>query len=75
MNKYLFVTTIYIFLILATTGYAYAYIDPGTGSFFLQMLLAGLFGSLFFIRTIWGKVKGFVLKILGKSNKDDEGQK
>ena len=42
--------SIYIMLItFITIDFAYGYIDPGTGSMILQMLLAGIFTSLFFI--------------------------
>lgn len=40
---------------------AFAYIDPGTGSMILQLLLAGLAGAALFLRSYWAKVK----KILG----------
>lgn len=36
-----------------------AYLDPGTGSYVYQLLLAGLFGGMFFIGT-------FVKKIIRK---------
>lgn len=34
-----------------------AYLDPGSGSFFLQLLLAGLFGFLFTAKRFWLKLK------------------
>jgi len=51
---------------------AEAYIDPGTGSFFLQMLIASLLGALFAIKMFWGKIKDFFLKLFGKNKKSDE---
>lgn len=36
---------------------AHAYLDPGTGSYFFQLLIAGLLGSLFFVRTAIKKIK------------------
>lgn len=41
--------------------YVLAYIDPGTGSFFLQLLMGGIFGSLFALRRSWHKIKGFAM--------------
>jgi len=38
---------------LVFTQHAYAYLDPGTGSYFLQLLIAGLLGALFFIKSFW----------------------
>ncbi len=39
-----------------------AYLDPGSGSYLLQLLLAGLLGSLVVIRASWDKIKGFFSK-------------
>ncbi|OGY28597.1 MAG: hypothetical protein A3J50_02595 [Candidatus Woykebacteria bacterium RIFCSPHIGHO2_02_FULL_43_16b] len=41
---------LFMLLLALSTGSAQAYIDPGTGSYFLQFLIAGLFGSLFFLK-------------------------
>ena len=47
-----------------------AYLDPGSGSYLLQLLIAGILGSLFVLRGYFGRIKSF---IVGKfSNKDDE---
>jgi hypothetical protein len=39
-----------------------AYIDPGTGSYFFQMLLAVIFGGLFAIKTFWKKIVSYFFK-------------
>ena len=39
---------------------AHAYLDPGTGSYIFQLLLAGLFGAAFAIKLFWAKIKAFV---------------
>ena len=36
------------------------YIDPGTGSFLLQLLIGGLLGGLATIKLWWGRVRGYV---------------
>ncbi|MFH1536087.1 MAG: hypothetical protein ABIC96_03390 [Patescibacteria group bacterium] len=41
---------------------AYAYLDPGTGSYLFQILIAGLLGSLFFVKSAVKKVKEFFKK-------------
>jgi hypothetical protein len=43
-----------------------AYLDPGSGSYLLQLLIAGLLGSLFVIRASWGKIKGFFRGLFGR---------
>jgi len=50
------------FLILAVQD-TYAYIDPGTGSYLLQLMLAGLLGLAFTIKIYWQKIKMFFLKL------------
>lgn len=48
-----------IFSILFTNR-ADAYLDPGTGSYLFQILIAGLLGSLFFLKSIIKKMKTFI---------------
>ncbi|MFP3895338.1 MAG: hypothetical protein ACLFV5_00665 [Anaerolineales bacterium] len=38
---------------------AHAYLDPGTGSYILQLLIAILFGLGFAIKLFWKEIKGF----------------
>ncbi len=40
-------------------GVEKAYLDPGSGSYLLQLLIAGLLGSLFVIRASWSRIVGF----------------
>jgi len=43
---------------LATTpSNAWAYVDPGTGSYLFQLAAAGFFAGMFTIRQYWGAVK------------------
>lgn len=39
-----------------------AYLDPGSGSFILQILLATLVGGLFVIKSYWKKIISFFHK-------------
>ena len=52
------ISAIAALLQVATTPEAAAYIDPGSGSFFVQMLLAGLLGAGMAIKTYWHRIKG-----------------
>lgn len=49
-----------------------AYIDPGTGSFVIQLLLGILFGGLFAFKLYLGSVKGFFRRLFSK--KRDAGE-
>jgi hypothetical protein len=35
------------------------YIDPGSGSYLVQMIIAGVLGALFYFKTLWWKIKSF----------------
>ena len=50
-----------IFVLLVIDN-LFGYIDPGSGSMILQMLLAGFFASMFYIKTIYLKLKFFIKK-------------
>jgi membrane glycosyltransferase len=41
-------------------GNAAAYIDPGTGSYVLQVAIAVLFGLAFSIKVFWKKITAFL---------------
>ena len=51
---YLFYNIIAIFLIVTN---AYAYLDPGSGSMMLQILLGGIVAAGFIIKARWYKLK------------------
>ena len=66
---YFIFNTIAIFLIVTN---AYAYLDPGSGSFILQAIigfLAALSASFLYY---WAKVKNFFLKLFKKNNNDEK---
>lgn len=46
-------------LLAAIPQQALAYIDPGAGSYMLQLLLAGAISALFAVKVFWGKIKAF----------------
>ena len=51
-----------------------AYLDPGSGSFLIQLLVAALLGGLFLLKTYWRKVTGFFTRLFsrGKSTQDED---
>jgi hypothetical protein len=36
-----------------------AYLDPGSGSVLIQLLIAGLLGAAFILKVSWSKIKAF----------------
>lgn len=55
------------FLLMARP--AHAYLDPGTGSYFVQILLAGIAGGGYLIVSSWGKIRSFLSSVLKKKEK------
>jgi hypothetical protein len=35
------------------------YIDPGSGSYFIQVIVAALLGAAFWIKMSWNRIKAF----------------
>jgi hypothetical protein len=35
----------------------FAYLDPGTGSYLLQLALAGVLGASYAVKHFWGRIK------------------
>ncbi|HUP14210.1 MAG TPA: hypothetical protein VM187_18440 [Niastella sp.] len=47
------------------------YVDPGSGSYLIQMIIAAILGALFYFKNVWWKIKAF----FWKSKKEDaEGE-
>jgi hypothetical protein len=49
-----------------------AYLDPGSGSFVLQLVIAALLGGLFVIKGYWMKIKNYVKGMIYKKDEKDE---
>jgi hypothetical protein len=51
-----------------------AYLDPGSGSFLLQLLAAGVLGGLFAARVFWRRIKRFLLRRPPRGDDEDLGE-
>ncbi|MFZ5981202.1 MAG: hypothetical protein ACOYVF_11285 [Candidatus Zixiibacteriota bacterium] len=69
---YTLITTLALVIILY--DYALAYIDPATGSYILQIILAGLLGALFTVKMFWKKIRMSISRLFHKNSgvSDDE---
>ena len=63
-----------LFVILCYSQSAAAYLDPGTGSLILQMLIAGIIGAMFTIKLYWYRLKDFIARIFGKGKESTNDQ-
>ena len=51
-----------------------AYLDPGSGSFILQLLIAAILGGIVAIRAYWGRIKNFVRSIFNRNGAEEEDE-
>lgn len=51
---------------LLVPGASQAYLDPGSGSYVLQILVASLVAGLFAIKLFWLRLTGFFGKLFGR---------
>lgn len=61
-----------VILLLWSIQDAYAYIDPGTGSYIIQMMIGGLLGAAFALKIYWKKVKAYFSNLISKQAKNDK---
>ena len=51
---------------------AQAYLDPGTASFFFQMVVASILGALLALKVYWQKVKAGAKSLFSSTKKKDD---
>jgi predicted membrane protein len=49
-----------------------AYLDPGSASYLLQILLAGLFSVLLAVKTFWKRIVLIVERIFGQKSEESK---
>jgi hypothetical protein len=47
----------------------YSYIDPGTGSYIFQIVIAAFVAVSFAVKVYWHKIKTFLAKLFAKKEK------
>ena len=73
MNIYLWSTLIIATqILLSPPDKKLAYLDPGSGSFIFQMIIAALLGAAFVIKVYWKRIIGFFQKIFSRNPKDTQ---
>jgi len=51
---------------------AYAYIDPGTGSYILQIIIAGIAAGALALKMFWGRIKALFSNNRAQDDSDQE---
>ena len=54
---------------------AHAYLDPGTGSFVIQIIIGFFVGGLYFLKTYWHKIIVFFKNVFHKKDKSKKDDK
>ncbi len=67
MKNLIRLSAVFLFLLLITAQNAYAYLDPGTGSYILQILIASLVGATFAVKIFWQKIMTSLKRMLSKN--------
>ncbi len=60
-----------ILFLLFVFGFAFAssaqaYLDPGTGSYVCQIMLAGILGGIFVIKLYWARIRMSIARFFSK---------
>lgn len=50
----------------------FLYIDPGSGSYLIQVIIAGVLGFLFYFKNLWFRIKSFFKKDRQKQGPDKD---
>lgn len=51
---------------------AHAYIDPGAGSYYFQLLIAGSLAFLYILKVYWGKIISFFRNLFSRKQDNDK---
>ena len=62
--------SVFVLFHLMFTPAAYAYLDPGTGSYIFQMFIGVLVGGAFVIKLFWNKIISFFKNLFSKKAKN-----
>lgn len=66
-------TLLWSFFLVMQCTHAHAYIDPGTGSLVLQVVVGAVLGGLFFLKMFFRKIVTFFRKLFAKKDASEEG--
>jgi len=61
-----------ILLLTVSTKPAHAYLDPGSGSYIIQLIIAGGVGALFTVKTFWSQIKNFFTSLFHRKKREKE---
>ena len=72
IRSQLFKSILCILWCIALPLNSYAYLDLGTGSYFIQLAAATLLAGLYTVKVFWKNIKSFFKKIFYKNTENNE---
>lgn len=73
-KTFLLAISLIILFYLTTPNRIYAYLDAGTGSYIIQIIIAIAVGGIFGIKIFWRKIYGFFKNLSTRSKKYDKAE-
>lgn len=73
ISRNLLFTVVLVYIV--HPGDAYAYLDAGTGSYILQIMIAGLLAGLFAMKLFLNKIKHLFKNLFSRKNKNADFKK
>jgi Mg2+/Co2+ transporter CorB len=68
----IWIMVVVVLMTVMPNAYAHAYLDPGSGSLIIQLLVAALLGIAVTARVFWGNILS-LLRIKQPTADDDDG--
>ena len=75
MNKSINALLLFLLLVLAFPKITHAYLDPGTGSFIIQIILSVVLGGIFAFKMFFAKIKQTIKNLFSKNKKNGKSEK
>lgn len=60
------------FLVFFLPFFAFAYLDPGTGSFIIHVIVGGIIGVSYAMRVFWRNIKNAAYYVIGGHRKENK---
>lgn len=74
MSMRLYALFICLLVVFAAATPAWAYLDPGTGSYLFQLLIGLLAGTLMTVKIYWHKIRSFFTRDKNAKSNDESEQ-
>jgi len=75
LKTFLLVVSLIVLFYIIAPNRIYAYLDAGTGSYIIQIIIAVAIGGAFGIKIFWRKIYGFFKSLSLKAKKNDKIKK